>query len=109
MKTLSTSLVYTYECYLWFQVGESKIFERDGVNVSSTVTISFTQVRYPTIKHCNGSILFYHFFFGQVPRAEYERNLVMCLSKTLKMQHHVIENRDTRIFIHKFYPSFAGI
>ena len=29
---------------LWFQVSESKIFERDGVNVSSTVTISFTQV-----------------------------------------------------------------
>lgn len=31
---------------VWFQVSESKIFERDGPNVSSTVTISFTQVRY---------------------------------------------------------------
>ena len=30
--------------FLWFQVSESKLFERDGVNVSSTVTISFTQV-----------------------------------------------------------------
>lgn len=31
------------ELYVTFRVSESKIFERDGPNVSSTVTISFTQ------------------------------------------------------------------
>ena len=33
-----------FSVILGFQVSESKIFERDGPNVSSTVTISFTQV-----------------------------------------------------------------
>ncbi|XP_074619530.1 dnaJ homolog subfamily A member 3, mitochondrial-like isoform X2 [Acropora palmata] len=31
------------ELFVTFRVSESKLFERDGVNVSSTVTISFTQ------------------------------------------------------------------
>ena len=40
-------MIYIEELFsviLGFQVSESKIFERDGPNVSSTVTISFTQV-----------------------------------------------------------------
>ena len=40
-------MIYIEELFsvvLRFQVSESKIFERDGPNVSSTVTISFTQV-----------------------------------------------------------------
>ena len=42
-------MIYIEELFsvvLRFQVSESKIFERDGPNVSSTVTISFTQVTF---------------------------------------------------------------
>ena len=42
-------MIYIEELFsvvLRFQVSESKIFERDGSNVSSTVTISFTQVTF---------------------------------------------------------------